>query len=47
MRPQPDLAHYQEPEPVAVGDTVADVISGMVMMLAIIAFALDCIGVFG
>ena len=42
-----DLAHYREPAPTSVGDTIADVISGIVLMLAIIAFGLWIVGVFG
>ena len=37
----------QSDEPASVGDTVADVISGIVVMLAIIAFGLNLVGVFG
>lgn len=40
----------QRPEPVSyatAGETIADVISGIVAMLAIIAFGLNMIGVFG
>ena len=43
----PDLAHFrQSDEPASVGDTVADLISGIVVMLAIIAFGFDMIGFF-
>lgn len=47
MRPQPDLAYYQEPEPTSAGDTIVDVITGITMMIAIIAFGLSLVGVFG
>jgi hypothetical protein len=47
MRPQPDLSNYHEPEPATAGDTIVDVISGIVVMLAIISLGLNLVGVFG
>jgi hypothetical protein len=36
----------QSDEPASVGDTLADLISGIVVMLAIIAFGFNMIGFF-
>lgn len=42
-----DLVGYREPEPISLGDTCFDVISGIVVMLAIIAFGFWIGGLFG
>lgn len=44
---QPDLSTFPDPEPVSVGDTLADVISGIVIMLFVIAVGFWIGGLFG
>jgi hypothetical protein len=46
---QPDLAHHRasDPDPVSAQDTIADVISGIVVMLFVIAAGFWIGGLFG
>jgi hypothetical protein len=46
MRSQPDLSHFREPETVGVGDTLVDLISGLTVMLFVIAVGFWTVGVF-
>jgi hypothetical protein len=42
-----DLSHFREPETVGVGDTAADVLAGLTIMLFVIAVGFWLGGLFG